>query len=83
MRIRCDTARIAPRFTECAHEIPSHERWTHRDTGDIVCRMKTTLNIDETVIQRIEQQARGGQAPLAVQPPVSFQPEGYPKCVLP
>ena len=45
--------------------------------------MKTAFNIDETVIQRIEKQARGGHAPVAAQPPVSFQPEGYPKCVLP
>lgn len=30
---------------------------TYRNTADMVCHMKTTLNIDETVMQRLREEA--------------------------
>ena len=31
--------------------------WTHRHIGDMVCHMKTTLNIDDTVMAQLKREA--------------------------
>ena len=51
--------RAEQRAAGADHIVESRVQWqlTYRNTGNTVCHMKTTLNIDETVMQRLREEA--------------------------
>ena len=68
--VRCDErgrfrylSRTKDMIRRCGENIAAAEveevMWqlTYRSTGNMVCHMKTTLNIDETVMQRLREEA--------------------------